>query len=105
MMPGRKPKPTALRRSEGNLGKRAFNAAEPGDLPTCPAHINAAGRKEWARLAAVLHEMGVLTTVDRAGFAAYCQCYGRWVEAEQKLKATPLLYKTQSGYIQQSPWL
>jgi P27 family predicted phage terminase small subunit len=52
-----------------------------------------------------MHEMGVLTTVDRAGFAAYCQCYGRWVEAEQKLKETPLFFKTQTGYTQQSPWL
>ena len=108
MIRGRKPKPTALRRSEGNPGKRGYNPAEPvapGDLPDCPAHLNAAAQQEWDRLAGVMHEMGVLTTVDRAGFAAYCQCYGRWVEAEEKLRETPLLYKTQSGYIQQSPWL
>ena len=108
MIRGRKPKPTALRRSEGNPGKRAYNHAEPeapGDLPDCPEHLSAAARAEWDRLAGVMHEMGVLSTVDRAGFAAYCQCYGRWVEAELKLKDTPLLYKTQTGYIQQSPWL
>ena len=108
MIRGRKPKPTALRRSEGNPGKRAYNHAEPaapGDLPDCPEHLSAAARAEWDRLAGVMHEMGVLSTVDRAGFAAYCQCYGRWVEAELKLKETPLLYKTQTGYIQQSPWL
>lgn len=108
MIRGRKPKPTALRRSEGNPGKRGYNPAEPvaqGDLPDCPAHLNAAARAEWTRLALTLNEMGVLTTIDRAGFAAYCQCYGRWVEAELKLRETPLLYKTQSGYIQQSPWL
>jgi P27 family predicted phage terminase small subunit len=29
----------------------------------------------------------------------------RWVEAEQRLKETPRLYKTPSGYVQQSPWL
>ena len=37
--------------------------------------------------------------------AAYCQSYGRWVEAEERLKETPALYKTPSGYVQQSPWL
>lgn len=108
MMRGRKPKPTALRKSEGNPGKRGYNHAEPvapGDLPDCPPHLNAVAEEEWDRLAVVMHEMGVLTTVDRAGFAAYCQTYGRWVEAEQKLKETPLLFKTQTGYIQQSPWL
>ena len=108
MIRGRKPKPTALRRSEGNPGKRGYNPAEPvapGDLPDGPAHLNAAARAEWTRLALTLNEMGVLTTIDRAGFAAYCQCYGRWVEAELKLRETPLLYMTQSGYIQHSPWL
>lgn len=49
--------------------------------------------------------MGVLTIVDRAALAAYCQAYGRWVEAEQKLAETPLMLKTPSGYVQQSPWL
>lgn len=108
MIRGRKPKPTALRRSEGNPGKRGYNHAEPaapGDLPDCPVHLSAAARAAWERLAAAMHEIGVLSTVDRAGFAAYCQCYGRWVEAEQKLQETPLLYKTQTGYVQQSPWL
>jgi P27 family predicted phage terminase small subunit len=47
----------------------------------------------------------VLTMVDRAGLAAYCQAYGRWVEAEERLRATPPLVKTPSGYVQQSPWL
>jgi P27 family predicted phage terminase small subunit len=49
--------------------------------------------------------MGVITIVDRAVLAAYCQAYGRWVEAEEKLKEAPLLFKTPSGYVQQSPWL
>ena len=49
--------------------------------------------------------MGVLTTMDRAALAAYCQAYGRWVEAEERLRETPMLFKTPSGYVQQSPWL
>ena len=49
--------------------------------------------------------MGVLTPIDRAALAAYCQAYGRWVEAEEKLEETPALFKTPSGYVQQSPWL
>ena len=49
--------------------------------------------------------MGVLALVDRAVLAAYCRAYGRWVEAEDKLKDTPLFLKTPSGYVQQSPWL
>ena len=54
-------------------------------------------------MARVLH--GVLTLIDRAALAAYCQAYGRWVEAEERLRETPMLFKTPSGYVQQSPWL
>ncbi|PWK55146.1 P27 family predicted phage terminase small subunit [Silicimonas algicola] len=42
---------------------------------------------------------------DRAAFAAYCQAWERWVEAEEQLQKTPMLLKTPSGYVQQSPWL
>jgi P27 family predicted phage terminase small subunit len=108
MKPGRKPVPTALKRIQGNPGKRAYNHDEPEPpegVPSCPEHLNLAAREEWDRLVLVLHEMGVVTLVDRAALAAYCQCYGRWVEAEEKLRATPILLKTATGYVQQSPWL
>jgi P27 family predicted phage terminase small subunit len=108
MIRGRKPKPTALRRADGNPGKRGFNADEPvppDGLPDCPSHLCMDAREEWDRLAGTLHAMGVLTLVDRAVMAAYCQSWGRWVEAEEKLKVTPTLLKSPSGYVQQSPWL
>ncbi len=108
MTPGPKPRPTVLRRANGNPGKRGYNHAEPIPLdgqPDCPPHLGDAAQEEWHRLASALHGMGVLTVIDRAVLAAYCQCYGRWVDAEEKLKETPLLFKTPSGYVQQSPWL
>jgi P27 family predicted phage terminase small subunit len=107
-MRGRKPKPTAIRRAEGNPGKRGYNHAEPvppAGMPDCPEHLSEAAQMEWHRIALSLHEMGVLTSVDRAALAAYCQAYGRWVEAEEMLKGTPTMLKTPSGYVQQSPWL
>ena len=62
--------------------------------PTCPAHLSAPAKAEWKRLAGSLHEIGLLTQVDRSVLAAYCQAYGRWVEAERKLAETPALLKT-----------
>ena len=108
MTRGPKPKPTALRRLGGNPGKRGYNHAEPQapeGVPDCPPHLMDAARDEWDRLVDMLHGMGVVTLVDRAVLAAYCQCYGRWVEAEEKLQSTPMLLKTATGYVQQSPWL
>jgi P27 family predicted phage terminase small subunit len=74
-------------------------------LPRCPPHLSPVARREWRRLATPLFAAGILTLADRAALAAYCQCYGRWVEAEEKLAETPTLLKTPSGYVQQSPWL
>jgi P27 family predicted phage terminase small subunit len=107
-MSGPPKKPTAWRRSEGNRGKRAWNHAEPKPpegTPDCPDHLSEEAKAEWHRLVDTLVSMGVITIVDRAVLAAYCQAYGRWVEAERKLLETPLLFKTPSGYVQQSPWL
>lgn len=107
-MRGRKPKPTHLKLLEGNPGHRPINGAEPrpaAGLPTCPAHLNPSARAEWKRLAAELQAIGILTRIDRSVLAGYCQSWGRWVEAERKLKETPPLLKTPAGYIQLSPWL
>ncbi|MBJ6370783.1 phage terminase small subunit P27 family [Sedimentitalea arenosa] len=92
---GRKPVPRA-----GTLASTPLGA-----LPRCPSHLCAVARKEWRRLATPLHEAGILTLADRGALAAYCQAWARWVEAEDRLKTTPMLLKTPSGYAQQSPWL
>jgi P27 family predicted phage terminase small subunit len=107
-MRGRKPKPSHLKVLEGNPGRRPLNPGEPRPevkVPTCPHHLCPSAKAEWKRLARQLFALGILTTLDRATLAAYCQSYGRWVEAEQKLKDTPALLKMPSGYVQQNPWL
>lgn len=107
-MRGRKPKPTSLKLIEGNPGRRPLGerGAEPyGGAPTCPAHLCPSAKAEWKRLANQLQLLGLLSQLDRAVLAAYCQAYGRWVEAERKLKETPMLLKLPSGYVQQNPWL
>jgi phage terminase small subunit len=87
-MRGRKPKPTHLKLLEGNPGRRGPNAGEPQPaqrVPTCPSHLCPPAKAEWKRLAAQLTVLRILTDLDRAALAAYCQAYGRWVEAERKL--------------------
>ena len=98
-MRGRKPKPTRLKLIEGNPGKRPINKRQPNprlNIPTCPA-LNPSAKAEWKRLARQMHVLGIITDLDRSALAAYCQAYGRWVEAERKLKETPLLIKLPSG--------
>ena len=107
-MRGRKPQPTAIRRARGDPGKarlqpcRATAAEGSAGLPASSLQV---ARAEWDRVAETLHEIGVLTKIDRAALAAYCQSYGRWVEAEEQMRKTPAMLKTPSGYVQQSPWM
>lgn len=74
-------------------------------IPTCPAHLNPTAKAEWKRLAQEIYRLGIITILDRSVLAAYRQAYGRWAEAEKKLKETPALIKLPSGYLQQNPWL
>jgi phage terminase small subunit len=63
----------------GNPGKRPVNRAEPkpasGGLPTTPGELADEAKIEWRRVAQALHRLGLLTRVDRAALAAYCQVY------------------------------
>ena len=106
MAKGRPPKPTAVKKLEGNPGKRPLNENEPkpsGKAPSCPTWLEPDAKKEWDRLSAVLEAMGLLTSVDMAAFAGYCQAYARWKEAEEFITKHGSIIKTNSGYIQQVP--
>lgn len=103
---GRKPKPTVLKILEGNPGKRPINKKEPRPekkAPRCPGWLEPEARKEWRRMCKQMEELGVLTLVDAAAFAGYCQAYARWKEAEEFISKHGTIFKTPSGYIQQVP--
>ena len=77
-MAGRKPKPTAVKKLEGNPGKRKLNKNEPvpaKGMPECPDWLLPEAKAEWERLCEKLSDMGVLTEIDMAAFAAYCQSF------------------------------
>lgn len=107
-------KPTALRVIEGNPGKRALPKNEPKPAVSrsaAPEHLSREAKTEWRRVIAELTMLGVMTKLDRAALAAYCQAYGRWIQAERALARLAerdeashgLLIKTSNGNVVQSP--
>jgi P27 family predicted phage terminase small subunit len=56
-------------------------------------------KREWSRVVAELDQLGLLTIIDRATLAGYCQAYGRAVEAEKVLAESEegMSYTTDSG--------
>ena len=114
MKPGTKPKPTQLKLIEGNRGKRPLNRKEARTIPALPApppHLTADALEEWHRVAHWLHQIGLLSEVDRAALAAYAQSYGRWVQAERAIAKMAekdqltggLMIKTTNGNAIQNP--
>ena len=81
--------PTVLKVLRGNPGKRAIKAeptpAIAAEIPEPPEFLSVHGRAEWLRLSPELYRLGLLTIVDVNAFAAYCQAFGRWRQAEEAL--------------------
>jgi P27 family predicted phage terminase small subunit len=95
-MRGRKPKPVELKIIEGNPGKRPLNLDAPAPkqaVPACPSFLSPEGKKEWRRVSKELLSVGLLTIVDRAALAGYCQAYSRWKEAEEAIQEHGLTYE------------
>ena len=107
-MRGRKPLPTAMKVLAGNPGKRALNRQEATPrrtLPRAPQHLDEEARAEWKRSSRELWEAGLLTAVDRAALAAYCQAFSRWAQAERKVKQEGMVIVTMQGNVVQSPYV
>lgn len=110
---GPRPKPTAVKKREGNAGKRKLNDQEPefetpAEVPPAPAFLNETARAEWDRVAPELFAQGLLKNPDIAALAGYCQCFARWVEAEKFIEenGSVIVMRDDDGdikYVQQAP--
>lgn len=108
MVPGRKPVPTTLKEMRGNPGHRPINTEEPRptqEVPLCPDHLDAEAKTEWEWIAPHLLACGVLTVIDKAGLAAYCQSYSRWARAERMLAQSGEVLKRPDGRLYPNPYL
>ena len=88
------------------MKKHSLNTSEPKPnkkAPACPKWLEPEAKKEWRRLAKQMEAIGILTEVDMAAFAGYCQAYARWKEAEEFITQHGTIVKTPSGYWQQVP--
>jgi P27 family predicted phage terminase small subunit len=97
-----------MKKLAGNPGRRPLNAHEariPASIPSCPPHLNREAKAEWKRIVQTLHDHGLLTDVDRAALAVYCQAYGRWVKAERDVTKHGMTEWTAHGTLTVSPYI
>lgn len=99
---GRPPKPTVLKEVTGNPGRRPLPKGEPkpdATMPSCPTWLGREGKAEWRRLAGELHRIGLLTRVDRAALAAYCQAWDDFYHSTKDIAARGLVVDTGRGHV------
>jgi P27 family predicted phage terminase small subunit len=81
--------PTHLRLLKGNPSKRPIPAEPepqiPENMPQPPAFLAPLAQDEWWTVGPELFRLGLLTSVDCAAFAAYCQAYADWRAAREVL--------------------
>jgi P27 family predicted phage terminase small subunit len=63
------------------LTKRAEVKAAPA-----PAFLGERARTEWRRIARELEKVGLVTLLDTAALAVYCQAYGEFVALEERIQ-------------------
>lgn len=105
---GPKPLPANVHVLHGNPSKLPVSQLQGGihpetEIPKCPNHLSADAQAEWRRIAPELAKLGLVSHLDRAALAAYCQSYARWRDAELRLRALgpdALWDTTPNGYKQ-----
>lgn len=86
--------------------RAASNEPQPQvKAPSCPAWLHAEAKREWKRIIKILLANGLVTELDRAALAAYCQAYAEWWEMERVIKENGRWGMSETGYFYQMPWV
>ncbi len=99
MSRGRKPKPTELKRVQGNPGKRPLPKNEP--RPTKPVKkprgMNRGAKKFWDEYAPEIERLGILTGVDVSAFRLLSEHYVLSIWAVRELHEGGLIVEGVNG--------
>lgn len=99
--------PDAWKRMAGNPGRRPINdEASPQferGAPDAPDFLDGAARAEWERITPELERTGMLTRVDTAALAMYCQAFARWRLAELRIQRAAEAAPDDAGLVKRSP--
>jgi P27 family predicted phage terminase small subunit len=104
---GRPRIPTKIHILRGTDRADRINDAAPQPeikIPEPPALVKGVALEEWGRVTKELLDLGLVSSLNRALLAGYCQAYARWIEAEEHSEVEPKIYKTESGYPIVTPW-
>jgi len=99
-------KPTALKKLQGNPGKRALGKGEPqpdNTKPRAPKWLTKEAKKMWDSLSSKLHACGLLTSIDGLALALLCENYATWRDAKDLVDVEGYFCRSDSGNLYQHP--
>lgn len=108
-MRGRKPKPNAIKLLQGNPGKRPIPTDQPEPavtVPPCPPQFSddPVTKNEWDRITKLLYDIKMISELDLAVIAAYCDNFSIWVKTSDEIKISGLVIAGQGGVPTINPW-
>jgi len=77
----------------------------PEKMPKCPKHLDDDARKEWRRAGKILQGVGLMTGLDMAVLAGYCQSYSEWARATREIPVKGPVWVGPDGIPKLNPWL
>lgn len=112
---GPKPLPANVHLLRGNASKKPLaslldDVVRPDvEVPDAPAHLAGAALDEWNRITPYLLQLGLISQIDRAALTGYCDAWGEYVWACERIQALNAaddtgergrIWDTPSGYKQ-----
>lgn len=96
---GPKPKPTELKKVQGNPGHRPLNQQQPKPKTPVkrPRGMQPLAKKLWDEYAPELARLEILTGVDSAAFRLMAEHFGFAVQAARELHEAGLTVETKEG--------
>jgi len=95
---------------DGSASRAEFEAAQaasgqlPTEIPPCPSRLTGPARVEWFRITALLARLHLVTALDRNELAVYCQAWGDWCLAREKIaEAYAADQRCEGGYVDRLP--
>lgn len=88
---GPQPLPANVHLLRGNASKRPLaslldDVVRPDvEIPDAPDHLQGEALAEWQRITPHLHRLGLISQIDRAALVAYCDAWGEYVWACERI--------------------
>jgi P27 family predicted phage terminase small subunit len=103
-MRGRKPKPAAQKRREGNAGKRPIvEGMVASGLPLKPEFLSRHAEEEWDRVVPELTRLGVAKSLHTGPLIAMCVQWGIAEDARETFESEGLVEQGSMGQMVEHP--